>query len=249
MAFADPPYLSEPGLALVVGTVARRESIVAAMGSMGVPSAEVDDPYAAMAELCRRRHQYQAIVLSLQGLYREELQLISAVGRLAGWTGGGRPEVWLADIDGRPAALAEAMRLGVDALLVEDRLHRLGPAGGEPVSPDAAVPPTAARTGPPAGSPESPAPAVAGDGFGRQTDVGDYLDRRTADDHRSAWHEIAAGPPSSVVPPPVAVPAGRYAAAPAPVPAADGDDFDPSPNEPVLTAEELRALLQDQPDL
>src|SRR5205823_7920748 len=87
--------------------------------------AEVDEPYSAMAELCRRPLVYRAIILSLTSLYREELPLISAVKRR--WP---HVDIWLTQTDGRHAALADAMRLGADGLLSDDGLHRTAIATG-----------------------------------------------------------------------------------------------------------------------
>lgn len=72
-----------------------------------------------MAELSRRAANYRALIISLSTLYREELQMIAAVvGRYP------QVEVWLTHTDGRPAALAEAMRLGAHGLLSAEGLHR-----------------------------------------------------------------------------------------------------------------------------
>ena len=73
---------------------------------LGLSPGEADDPYSAMAELCQNPDGYDAVVLSLQGLHREELQIIPAIK-----THLPHVEVWLTDLDGRSAALAEAMRL------------------------------------------------------------------------------------------------------------------------------------------
>ena len=51
-----------PGRAEPLGTHAR----------LGYGCAEADDPYAAMAELCRRPMVYRAVILSLSSLHREE---------------------------------------------------------------------------------------------------------------------------------------------------------------------------------
>jgi hypothetical protein len=107
--------------ALVVGNAALRSPVVSALAAQQISAFESDDPYVAMAELCRRPLLYKAIVLSLQSLYREELAMIPAIKRSYRHL-----EVWVCDIDGRSAALAEAMRLGVDGLLGEEGLHRIG---------------------------------------------------------------------------------------------------------------------------
>jgi hypothetical protein len=67
------------------------------------------------------------MILSLSGLYREELHLIDAAKRRYPHL-----EVWLTHTDGRAAALAEASRLGADGLLSEEGLHRFAKAMKEP---------------------------------------------------------------------------------------------------------------------
>lgn len=115
------------------------------MQRLGYGAAELDDPYAAMAELCRRPLVYRAVVLSLGGLYREELHLIDGVKRRFPHI-----EIWLSHTDGRQGALADAMRLGADGLLAEDGLHRI--AFGPPAPPAAP-----AATAP---DPQPPVPAT-----------------------------------------------------------------------------------------
>jgi DNA-binding NarL/FixJ family response regulator len=92
---------------------------------MGFTCAEIDDPYAAMAEICRRPLVYRAIILSLASMYREEMAMIQSVKRR--WP---HIDVWLTQTDGRHAALADAMRLGADGLLSEDGLHRTAITSG-----------------------------------------------------------------------------------------------------------------------
>lgn len=161
---------------MIVGNPDCRTAPRAAMGGVGYQCAEVDNPYAAMAEICRRPLVYRALVLSLNSLFREELALIETIKRRFGHI-----EIWLTDIDGRQAALAEALRLGADGLIAEDGMHRIG---GDSTAP--------------------PRP------------------------------KLAPAPPT---PPPEPEPtAGAASIEP---------DADNPGDEPVLTAEELRALLQD----
>jgi len=101
---------------------------LAMLQQLGYACAELDDPYSAMSELCRRPLVYRTLVLSLQNLFKEELQLISAVKKRFPHV-----EVWLTHIDGRQAALAESMRFGADGLLAEDGLHRMGMGLAAPV--------------------------------------------------------------------------------------------------------------------
>jgi hypothetical protein len=116
------------GRALLVASPGSRAHPLGILREVGVETTEVDDPYAAITELCRRPLVYRAVILSLASLYREELSIVSTIkARFP------HVEVWLAHTDGRQAALAEAMRLGADGLLAEDGLHRV--ANPAPVSP------------------------------------------------------------------------------------------------------------------
>ncbi|WP_428937470.1 hypothetical protein [Fontivita pretiosa] len=109
-----------------------RAQLVSLLTRLGFDCGECDDPYTAMLELVRRRSVYSALVLSLAGTYREELPLIATVKRRFP-----QVEVWLAQTDGRPAALVEALRHGADGLIDEEGLHRIAaPAAGQvPVPP------------------------------------------------------------------------------------------------------------------
>jgi hypothetical protein len=105
------------------------------MQALGFECAEIDDPYAAVAELYRRPLVYRALVLSLAGLFKEELPLVGSLKKRLPHI-----EVWLTHIEGRQAAMAEAMRQGADGLLDEDGvLHRMAVKGGEAVPPLAGV--------------------------------------------------------------------------------------------------------------
>jgi hypothetical protein len=143
---------------LVVGSPACRAAPLKTLIRLGFTCAELDDPYAAMAELCRRPMVYRAMILSLASLYREELALIPSVKRR--WP---HLEIWLTQTDGRHAALADAMRLGADGLVSEDGLHRTGVTGGmvDTVSPVIQTP--LPRIQPPAASePEATQDSEAG---------------------------------------------------------------------------------------
>jgi hypothetical protein len=126
------PVSRPVGRALIVGTAAQRAAPLATMQHLGFECAEADDPYASMLEICQRPLVYRCVVLSLQGLYREELQIIAALRKRFPHL-----DMWLAHTDGRQAALADAMRLGADGLLAEDGLHRtaVASASSEPVEP------------------------------------------------------------------------------------------------------------------
>jgi hypothetical protein len=73
-----------------------------------------------MVHLCKRPLFYNAIILSLNSLYREELPIVSSIRKRFTHV-----DIWLSDTDGRQAALAEAMRLGADGLFADDGLHRI----------------------------------------------------------------------------------------------------------------------------
>src|SRR5581483_8395177 len=114
------PVTRPSGRALLVSNPGSRDALRETMQRLGYTAAESDDPYAAMAELCRRPLAYRGVILSLAGLYKEELPIIRAIKRRYPHV-----DVWLAHTDGRQAALAEAMRLGADGLLDDDGLHRV----------------------------------------------------------------------------------------------------------------------------
>jgi hypothetical protein len=201
MSGVSLPVTRPTGRALIVGNPPGRAEPLATMQRMGYSCAEADDPYAAMAELCRRPMIYRAVILSVSSLHREELALIPGVKRRFPHL-----ELWLTHTDGRQSTLAEAMRLGADGLLSGEGLHRVAlPAGG-----------TVSYVPGPSVEPHAPAP---------RPDV-------------PARSETAAPAP-----------------APAQAPSDRGDESDPSAaddeshgiGEPVLSADELRALLQEQP--
>jgi hypothetical protein len=181
------PVNRPAGRALIIGSAACRASVVGLLSQLGYQATEVDDPYAGMAEICRKPLAYRAVILCLASLYREELLIVAAIKRRYSHV-----EVWLAQVDGRAAALAEASRLGADGLLAEDGLHRFAAANDD------------------------------------------------------------AQPEASPVRPPASKPAPVAAPDPAPTPMAKGERIegpwvDVPVGEPVLTADELRALLQEPP--
>jgi hypothetical protein len=111
---------------LVVGNASARASAAEILQHLSYQVQDVEDPYAALADLCRRPLAYRAVILSLQSMYREELQIIpTIVGRFP------HVEIWLTHTDGRAAALAEASRLGAHGLLSDEGLHRFAIAGRE----------------------------------------------------------------------------------------------------------------------
>lgn len=182
MSQVSLPVTRPAGRALLVSNPAARADVRETLARLGYGCAEADDPYAAMAELCRRPLVYRALILSLGGLYREELPVIAAVKRRYPHV-----EVWLAHTDGRLAALAEAMSLGADGLLDDDGLHR-----------------------------------IAMNGQSRETSLVAPADTRPDIDPSLV---VSAAPP------------------------ADDDAATMEPDEPLLSAEELRALLHEQPSV
>jgi hypothetical protein len=126
MSAVSLPVNRPNGRALVVGNACARASAADILQHLSYQVQDVEDPYAALAELCRRPLAYRAVILSLQSLYREELQIIATiVGRYP------HIEIWLTHTDGRAAALAEASRMGAHGLLSEEGLHRFAIASRE----------------------------------------------------------------------------------------------------------------------
>jgi len=200
MSFSLP--VDRPGgRTLVVGSAECRAYAVAILQPLGYTCAQSDDPYTAMAELCRRASAYRSLVISLVGLYREELAFISTVRRRFA-----QIEIWLSQTDGRAAALAEASRLGATGLLGDDGLHRFAIVDSPPQA--ISVPPPQSSPVIAASKPSAPRMAV------------DEIDES----------------PSSSTEAQTAMPAER-----------DGTMLDMPGGEAVLTADELRALLQDHP--
>ena len=181
------PVTRPTGRALIVGSPACRAAPLNTLQRLGFTCAELDNPYSAMAEICRRPMVYRALILSLASLYREELALIQSVKRR--WP---HLEIWLTQTDGRQAALADAMRLGADGLVSDDGLHRTGVTGGMV---DTVSPPL--QPHPPPAAPIAPLPRIQ---------------------------------PVTPTPDP-------------------SQDNEPGPSEPILTADELRALLAEQPSM
>ena len=197
MSGVSLPVTRPSGRALVVGNPGSRAEPADTLQRMGYGCTEMEDPYAAMAELCRRPLVYRAVVLSLSSLHREELAIIPGVKRRFPHV-----DIWLTHTDGRQAALADAMRLGADGLLSGEGLHRIAIAGMT----EAALP----------GTDSAPLPLQA---------------------------ERADAPSAPESEPAQPSPGATGAPAPRPPPA----HLDDAPGEPVLSADELRALLQEQP--
>jgi hypothetical protein len=103
--------MKNAGRALVVGARASAADL-AALGRAGLQAEYVDDPYGAMAEICRRPLAYRALVLPLPSVFKEELAVVTAVKRRYPHVA-----VLVSRAEGRQATLAEAMRVGVDGVL------------------------------------------------------------------------------------------------------------------------------------
>jgi len=146
------PVTRPMGRALVVGNPSSRSQPQQILQRLGFQCAELDDPYAATLELCKRPLAYRALILSLSSLFREELSVIATIKRRFPHV-----EIWLTHIDGRQASLAEAMRLGADGLLADDGLHRTATGAPSEITPA----PLAAGGSPRASAEPAPAPDPA----------------------------------------------------------------------------------------
>jgi hypothetical protein len=142
MSGVSMPVNRPIGRALIVGSPSTRSSALAILQRHGYTCAECDDPYTAMAEICRRPLVYRAIIISLAGVYKEELAMLDAVKRRFPHI-----EMWLTNTDGRQGLLTEAIRLGADGLVADDGLHRLavGPAMSPPMPTEESSPVTPAE--------------------------------------------------------------------------------------------------------
>jgi hypothetical protein len=120
MSGVSLPVTRPIGRALVVANPSGRAQLVELLKKLGFDCGECDDPYTATLELARRRLGFRALILSLAGLYHEELSLIATVKRRFPHL-----EIWLAHTDGRQGSLAECMRFGADGLLDDEGLHRI----------------------------------------------------------------------------------------------------------------------------
>ena len=130
------------GQALAVATASSAQQLKQGLAQVGYACQVVNDPYSAALELLRRPLAFRALVLSLLAVYPEELSLIELVRRRFRHL-----EVIVADTHGRERSEAEAIRLGADAVLDDQRLHRVAraAANGPPIEGGsrAAVPATA----------------------------------------------------------------------------------------------------------
>lgn len=204
---------------LVVASPNAQPALQALLRNAGYDALCVEDPYAALLELLVKPLVYRAAVLSLQGLYREELPLIRTLrARLP------HVEVWLAHTDGRHAAMAEAVRLGAGGILSDDGLHRLDEPASVPL--DA---PTASTL--------QARAMMIGDGASQPiAPTAPSAHSVTASDANDAAHDGALEPQDGI--------SAGYDDAP---PVSLSPDLPDSlaSGEPILSAEELSALLAD----
>lgn len=222
MSGVSLPVTRPVGRALIVGNPACRSQPATVLQRLGFQCAEVDDPYSAMIEICRRPLVYRALILSLSGLFREELAMIESVKRRYQHI-----EIWLSQTDGRQATLAEAMRLGADGLVSEDGLHRT--AVGAP----AITPAQTTLVMRPASSSSYADDRDEDD----EEQQGGATQQRPGEDEQQQLHHPLAKPGSST----------ETASADDSSQAGAAEETESDLAEPVLTADELRALLQDQP--
>ena len=131
MTVVSLPVTRPAGRTLLVANSSCRADALGRLSQMGFQCGEVDEPYAAVAELAKRPLVYRSVVLSLQSLYREELQIIATIKQR--WP---HVDVWLTHTDGRATAIADAIRLGADGLLTEEGLQRTAIPGGTAKSTD-----------------------------------------------------------------------------------------------------------------
>jgi len=125
MTVVSLPVTRPAGRTLLVASPGCRAEALGRLSQMGFQCGEADEPYAAVAELAKRPLVYRSVVLSLQSLYREELQIIATIKQR--WP---HVDVWLTHTDGRATAIADAIRLGADGLLTEEGLQRTAIPGG-----------------------------------------------------------------------------------------------------------------------
>ena len=177
MSAVSLPVNRPVGRALVVAAPGARLETTRILAQLGYESVESDDPYTAFVELCRNRLAYNAVILGLSSLYREELAIIAAVKRRFPHL-----EIWLTQTDGRQAALADGVRLGADGLLAEDGLHRVA---AEPVESTDASPSEREK------SVESMSDDFGGDDAGLGEPV------LSADELRALLQEQPVNPPGS----------------------------------------------------
>lgn len=215
---SDPTPLDVDGRRLlVVGTGEPLAQTLARLHRLGAACQAVDDPYHAMVQVATRS-DLTAVVVVLPCLYPEELSFVAAIRRLKGLP------VVLAAADGLLAMLTAAIRFGATHLLDGNRLESFTPGSAVAAKglagPDAALEHTGQRAASPSPAPSSP----------------------------EATAEVAACLSGVAEPPPTVQPPSRRPEPLAVEPPNDSHvlaDDGLGSGEPLLTAEELRALLQE----
>ena len=134
MSGVSLPVTRPLGRGLLVGTPAARLSSAAILSRLGCNCIEIDDPYAAMAELSAAPKNYSSLILSLSSLFGDELEMIAVVKRRYPDI-----EIWLSRGEGLDGVFNEAMRLGADGVLSDDGPHRIPRPVSAPAVPAAAV--------------------------------------------------------------------------------------------------------------
>lgn len=267
MSVSANPTTRSFGHALLVAPPQGRSALVALVSRFGFECAQVDDPYAAMSELCRRPLVYRALIVGLQGLYREELSLISAARQRFPHL-----DILLTQTENRQAALADALRLGADGLIDADGIHRSGAAdaaGGIASSTSSRTTdprtsafssqasgwssPSTGSSSHPGGSSspstgsvpsESESPSQPTGSSSHASDSSSQSTGSSSHASDSPPHASGSSPRGASSPPRATSADPRTLAARIPVGMPEMTE-DRDPNEPVLTAEELRALLSD----
>jgi CheY-like chemotaxis protein len=133
------PVTRPTGRSLLIGGPATGAEAGETLRKLGYNCVEIEDPYAAMAMLSEQPLAYSSVVLSLNTLFRDELQIIAAVKQRFAHI-----EIWLARFEGRQSVVDEALRLGADGFLDADGLHRVAAAVQAPVIEKQNVPQPAA---------------------------------------------------------------------------------------------------------
>jgi len=225
-AFKSDPFARDAQV-LVIAASGADVSAGELLHQIGYHADTVDNPYAGLVLLLNNRMHYRAAVLSLQGLYREELLVIKTIREQLPHL-----ELWLTHTDGRQAALAESVALGATGLVSEEGLHRFEGIDDQPT-------PLLQR-----------GPQISSDAIGDQLES----PSQHAMPSDANFAVDLSGPDDSTAPPDDAnsndkvdhlMSAPSYSKRS--VARQHSIDEDPHDIDPILSADELRALLQEQP--
>lgn len=203
-----------------VGAIGHGDPLARTLGQLhrlGASTHRLDDPYHAIATLARGPHDFDAIVLILPCVYEDELSLISAIRLISPAT-----PVYLAGAEQNLSLLAAAVRLGATGLVTTSGIETL-----------------AAPSSPHASSALHPLTRLAATAANAPDDAPSISPSQNPS-LRSAQSSIAPLAPQS-----------------AEEDMEDDCDFDESeqdndalncvPTDPIISAEELHALLHDMP--